>query len=566
MSLYRPPWAHNTGELWLWEPGFAEIDCQPDEPLDAFQRRYRWRFPFLDAVDRRLVLGKIRGDSESSTTPDCESTTPQGGKREADVLFLLHFLLKELHPRNIQNILRTAFSKAPWPVELVSSEGICSCVHFLGGYELCAYRFMKQSRWDVGVAQATLLDAFRWRLESLPRLLRGGDVDLSSPHTTGELLPNGSRTLDMFKAKAFPTAGVPFVHYKTVTQLSKSVAEREQRENPTGSFGTDFVLPLSPFGGDAHSFLKSTAQICDGSAVPQPVLHLAAGELEMGNAVLSFAPEAQEEEANSAASSSTESYDTNLQPPNEAQLLEQAERALSDEGEAEAGAGGSFFFSSLFGAANKKAYERSASGTSETTGALTQEDAAVSSATTADNTEPLPDNPDAIRTRIRRLVPALSVPTAFFLNKEHRPVEYWAAKRMDLRRMFSSYTEHEVDHCWVLSLEAKDRLMRATGKSGMMVVVDCDGMPVWKFIQDMYYVTKFFSLVTRIGEPLYPGQVTHTYIVNVPEALSRGPGRVVLSQMSAATNDNASMFGVGDPGLPEEVREALALLSGNDLV
>eukprot|EP00392_Amoebophrya_sp_AT5.2_P016498 g16764.t1 len=564
MSLYRPPWAHNTGELWLWEPGFTEIDCQANEPLEAFQKRYRWRFPFLDAVDRRLVLGKIRGDSESSTTPDCESTTPQGGKREADILMLLHSLLKELHPRNLQQMLRKAFSKAPWPVDLVSSEGICSCVHFFGGYELCAYRFMKQT-WDVGSAQATMIDAFRWRLETLPRVLRGGDV-LTSPQG-GDLLPNGSRTLDMFEAKAFPTAGVPFVHYKTVTQLSKSVAEREQGKNPTGSFGTDFVLPLSPFGGDAHSFLKSTARICDGSAVPQPVLHLAAGELERGNAVLSFAPDEQDEEGNnSAASSSTES-DINIQP-NEAQLLEQAERALSDEGEAEAGAGGSFFFSSLFGvaASNKKAYERSASGTSETNGALTQEDAAVSSATTADNTEPPPDNPDAIRTRIRRLVPSLSVPTAFLLNKAHRPVEYWAASRMDLRRIFSSYTEHEVDHCWVLSLEAKDRLMRATGKAGMLVVVDCDGMPVWKFIQDIYYVTKFLSLVTRIGEPLYPGQVTHTYIVNVPEALARGPGRVVLSNMSAVTNDNASMFGVGDPGLPEEVREALALLSGNDLV
>ncbi|CAD7926033.1 unnamed protein product [Amoebophrya sp. A120] len=606
MSLYRPPIAHATGELWVSEPGMVDLDYDLAETYADFCNRYQWRFPFLDAMERKRILAAIQErpyypalelqsevdvgseqETSSAIAPVLEPGHPvrtQWTMTEGMMLKLTHWLLKRMHPRYLPKILNR-LQKSAWPPHLLSGEGLAACISFFGGYESCAWRFLQQSNFTYDTAEKSIVHAFRFRLEKLPDIVRNQQLADRK----------GSRVLEVHEKGLLPMLGITFHQYHSAEDFYEYIAEARNgclKDGDTTSkrFGTDFVLPQSPFGGEAHQFLRDSARELDQSEVPDLDLYLAAGELANGEAILD-----RKEGVSSATESSSSVQST-------------AENSTKKTDDTTSNSAGSWF-RSMFGVVgtggskntNSAPEESDEFQEPETIGEnadLTQYDeellreaaaeeelrekqeaaslldegnledhnswvndaeSAASSATTS--------AADLVSTTADGESVSTSPPTHFpckhcVLNCYGQPVEYWPLGKFDFRALYKSFKSAEVDNAWLLSLEAKDRLCRAAGKSGLILILDCSGVKTWKTVTDMYYIRQFVSLVSRVGEAVYAGQVVQTYIINVPEALYKGPGKMAMALLSQHTNDKAKIFYPGDPKLPTEVLDVLPSFIG----
>jgi len=162
-----------------------------------------------------------------------------------------------------------------------------------------------------------------------------------------------------------------------------------------------------------------------------------------------------------------------------------------------------------------------------------------------------PYSPDAVMRKHLRV----------FLAYDGHPVEYWQIKHLFLDQMFLNYSEEEVQQAYLNYLEAKERLLRATGSRCTTLLLDCTGVTFSQMTSSMRYVNRFVKACLTIGDTYYPDSVQKSFVLNTPFV---APVKMTIACLAQSTRESVRILGKGGGAEADVPAEILTLLPLED--
>ena len=108
--------------------------------------------------------------------------------------------------------------------------------------------------------------------------------------------------------------------------------------------------------------------------------------------------------------------------------------------------------------------------------------------------------------------------------------------------MFLNYSEEEVQQAYMNYLEAKERLLRATGSRCTTLLLDCTGVTFSQMTSSMRYVNRFVKACLTIGDTYYPDSVQKSFVLNTPFV---APVKMTIACLAQSTRESVRILGKG---------------------
>ena len=106
--------------------------------------------------------------------------------------------------------------------------------------------------------------------------------------------------------------------------------------------------------------------------------------------------------------------------------------------------------------------------------------------------------------------------------RDGSPVEFWKLSKMDLNRMYSLYTEAQIEESYVDYVLRKEALCRLAGAQSIVALVDAGEMAFTTVVSQTASTLRYISAVGTQGERHFPDSVWRCVCYNAPSFASFG--------------------------------------------
>eukprot|EP00392_Amoebophrya_sp_AT5.2_P013192 g13305.t1 len=404
-------------------------------------------------------------------------------------------------PKHRQTLLRQMLAFCLKSV--CDREELAAVIQFFGGYEATALRFMRHYGFKLAKAKVALIDAIRFRCLVLPKILTKGNC--------GEFRQSGV----LVQERILPIQGVPFGQTCSMEEL-RSLVQNPHLLAPKGSFVTAGQAALDNLEEELE---KRERMLSAPAHAPAD----AVAEL--------LAVAVAEEDARSECETFVSAFEVAQAGPDAIDM--KVEKADSSRG------------------AEDSTTTPSGQGSKENYNKRTSKSTSARSNSNSMNLDEDPYSPDAVMRKHLRV----------FLAYDGHPVEYWQIKHLFLDQMFLNYSEEEVQQAYLNYLEAKERLLRATGSRCTTLLLDCTGVTFSQMTSSMRYVNRFVKACLTIGDTYYPDSVQKSFVLNTPFV---APVKMTIACLAQSTRESVRILGKGGGAEADVPAEILTLLPLED--